>query len=238
MSQRKRETAAAKQAFEDYYDLGPRRNTPMLLIEYQRVAYEAGEADEHGKRIPGVTLRAVPSLSDRTLSIWCSEWKWNERCERRVTERAEQFRRRAAEANVNVRTRLAESLELQLLAASEQLDKHVEGGALALGEGTLGLRRVVDLFMSLIGDPLVERVVSEQTVRHEPAEGSSLLDQVLADPEARSAAVQLAHSLAKARSRRREQAEEVSEQVPEKGLPEEASERDSGGNGTSDPHAE
>lgn len=67
-----RETAKAKQAFEDYFQLGPKRSLQKLLTEYEKRHQTA--------------TKPPPTLRLRTLKTWSREHGWQERIEERERE--------------------------------------------------------------------------------------------------------------------------------------------------------
>ena len=129
----KPESAAALQAFEDYYQLGPGRSLKKLLTKYL--------ADKRNEI-------SIPTSQFRTLADWSSKYAWQERIKQRIAEDAAEYRSRALEFSMRIKDNVMLVLDAETQALVTKLQNNP--GELITGIGGLG--SLVELLGKLLGE--------------------------------------------------------------------------------------
>jgi hypothetical protein len=146
MSKEPAETPNARQAFEDYWALGPGRSLRKLTTEYRRRS-DGGEE--------------VPTTRERTLEEWSAAFGWVGRCAQREAEEAAERRAKTKERAERFRDRVMRALEIDASAYAQQVFAAVgPDGALSgpvLITDAASLDRAVKLFFQLAEDPLSDK---------------------------------------------------------------------------------
>jgi len=134
-----KETPAAQEALEDYYNLGPERSLAKLLTEYQ-VKRARGEA--------------VPTANSDTLYDWSRKHGWQERLRQRIEDEAAEVRKRLQERAIKFRERVTGAIEVDVTRLLQRL-RNSEGEVLA--ESAADVERLVKLFYQLAEQPLSDK---------------------------------------------------------------------------------
>jgi len=136
-----RETPNSKQAFEDYYGLGPERSV-RKLAEHYKAESAAG--------------KAVPTKRLRTVGEWSSRFDWPKRVIARVEEDGAEVRKQLQERSIQFRLRLATAIEVDVSRYLSRLA--LMGSREMMADDAVSVERLGKLFFQLTGQPLAEKI--------------------------------------------------------------------------------
>lgn len=133
-----RETPAMLQAFEDYYELGPKRSLQELANEYAKWQGTSREKD-------------APTFSVDTLGKWSTKFGWQERCSDRVREQNaanwEKIKADVADQRAQDYQRVTEIIEAT--------HKGIKDGSVRMSGHDF--TKLLEAKYSLLGEPLADR---------------------------------------------------------------------------------
>lgn len=137
-----RETTRARQAFENYFELGDARSLAALAAAYQ-------------ERVQSGTKPGPPTTHLATLKKWSAEHGWQDRLGARIAEEAARVQVLVRERADKFRARLITALEADAQWYVQWLADH-PGEPMLIADAA-SLERVVKLYFQLVGQPLAER---------------------------------------------------------------------------------
>jgi hypothetical protein len=156
------ETPRARQAFEDYYNLGTRRSFKRLAEEYRRRT-DGGQD--------------VPTIQSRQLEKWSAQYAWQERIAKLVAEEEAEQRRETWERTRFMRRKAMAAIDIDVDAFLQMVkDRRAAGqeGPILI-EDPAGLEKLIKFYLQLGEDPIGEK----QTVEHTGANGGPVQFQIV-----------------------------------------------------------